>query len=212
MKKQKMKKQKIIALGLAVGLIVSTISPSIAGTLNNSKEIQNGNSEKVVPFDMKKYKDLNEKLGNISINNTTELVSTKSTKKRADISINDYEELYNSGMTHDEIVDVLESAGEQEEQVSSIISEVKKSYNGKGINKENLKKELDKRKNSKDQKSKKINRNGDKLKEYIIKQQKKGKVNNSKTVIIDKQSNNTPIEQEYTQTPKLPEDIIKIAP
>lgn len=207
-----MKKQKIIALGLAVGLIVSTISPSIAGTLNNSKEIQNGNSEKVVPFDMKKYKDLNEKLGNISINNTTELVSTKSTKKRADISINDYEELYNSGMTHDEIVDVLESAGEQEEQVSSIISEVKKSYNGKGINKENLKKELDKRKNSKDQKSKKINRNGDKLKEYIIKQQKKGKVNNSKTVIIDKQSNNTPIEQEYTQTPKLPEDIIKIAP
>jgi hypothetical protein len=115
--------------------------------------------------------------------------------------------MYNSGMTHDEIVDVLETAGEQGEQMSNIISEVKKSNNGKGINKENLKKELKRRNDSKDSKNKKVNESGKRLREHIAKKQKEGKLNNTKITIIDDSSDSTLTGQDATQPPRLPSNI-----
>jgi hypothetical protein len=71
-----MKNQKIIALGLAVGLIVSALHINCR-TINKPEEVQSQYSENIVPFDMEKYKDFNEKLGNSSVDIISKPITSK---------------------------------------------------------------------------------------------------------------------------------------
>ncbi len=188
-----MKKQKIIAAGLALGLIASTIIPSIAETAGGTNEAKNEPAAQVVPFDMEKYKDINNDLGNLVINAGQEEVSALKSGKLAECTNEDYEEMYSSGMTHDEITEILRIAGEQGDKIKDVISEVKESEAGGKINKESLKKELEKRrgnaKNSLSSANSTGRSTGEILIAHVLEKQKElereGKPKNDKIIIIE---------------------------
>lgn len=137
-----MKNNKIIALGLALGLIFSTVTPAIADkAFSTSKEV--GVEESNRPIDLGRFKNIN--MDDSTSKSGQEQQRIISGSKTASCTNEDYEEMIRGGMTVDEITDVLQEVEILGVDVKSMISQVKQQNSEKkGVGYKELKDKLKK--------------------------------------------------------------------
>ncbi len=147
-----MKNQKIIAIGLSLGLIFSAINSVIAETADKMDEseiiTENGTTLLYTistPTPTPTYTPTPTSPAELNCNTSVNVVPgtvTTGGKHRADCTTADYEAMYTSGMGSSEIIEVLEITYQKGKNIKDIISEVKNS--GIRISSEELRKVLEK--------------------------------------------------------------------